>query len=756
MVVVSSQSPRELIAETVRRVLMPREPETVDQWADKERRLADGAEAGRWSTDRVPYWRYPMRVLGNPLVTQVVISAASQTAKTSMIECFVGWAIKHDPAPMMWMWPTEDGAGIYNKRKFTPTVKASPRWAERLRTGTKADTETLTVDFADGAVLLFRGTNSQSKARGLACKYRLADEVDSIEFDIERLEDLDQRGNAYPGGKMILSGVPGNEDEGLDAALKACGDGLHLYHVPCPHCGTYQRLLFEHLRWDGGAAKENADRAAATVRYVCPHCAAEIREWHKEWMVSWGVWVPRGARIGWGGEGPTPSSQPSTADFRQTMPHPPAGMAGLTLLPGMRLDGGTVRPETPAASMGFGYLSALNSLLLEWGKIAGNWCRSGAGEEGGLVRKTFVNGVLSEPWVERGERVEIADCLALCKKVERSDAGLERLSRRDGAYLLGEIPRPPEWLADHPVLVLTGGVDVQHKTAIWTVRGWSQHLRHAWLIDFGTIPCPIEDKARSRIELEKLIMRRFGGGETAVRVSRWAIDSGEGLRTGEIYELARAFPGRVLASKGSSGGEKVPWATQCETIDKFGDPPKPIIGGVKLLKINTHYFKSDFFGMLREAGDGADRNGGDRHEGGRGGRRWFWPDPETGSDGRKIADRLEEYFRQITAEHLVVTNQPQVRRGARPVRAWRKRPGRSANHWLDAEVMAWAAAEHAFKTLSNEDVDRLKRAAAAKQKPPADDQTPETDHARGGGVGGGVRGGVGPGIRRLGRLGGGR
>lgn len=716
-----AQAPRELIAATVRRLLMPLERETVDQWADRERHLADGAEKGRWKTDRVPYWRYPMRVLGDPRVGTVVIGAASQTAKTSMIECFVGWACKHDPAPVMWMWPTEDGAAIYNKLKFTPAVKASPEWAKRLKTGTKTDTETLMVSFDDGAVVLFRGTNSVAKARGLACKHRIADEIDALEFDQERLLDLDQRGNAYPGGKMILSSIPGDENDGIDAKLKACGDGLHTWHVPCPHCGQYQRLLFEHLKWDGGASKANAEQARKTVRYVCPHCAAEIQEWEKEWMVSWGVWVPTGATV----EGePTPG-------FREKMPEP--GTAGLVCLPGLSITGGAVSKECPAGSMGFGYLSALNSLLLDWGKIAEEWCKQGAGEESGAVRKTFVNGVLAEPWVERGERVEVEDCLALCRRVETRDPGLEALSRRDGAYLLGEIPRPPEWLAEHPILVLTGGVDIQHEWAIWTVRGWSQHLAHSWLIDFGRVPCPIKNKAQSRLELEKLILRKFGQGEQAVRVSRWAIDSGEGLRTGEIYELARAFPGRVLASKGSSGGEKVPWPSQIKTIDKFGDPPKEIPGGVKLLTINTHHFKSELMGVLRQDPESTR------------GIKWFWPCADHGGE------RLVEYFRQITAEHLVVTNQPQVRRGARPVRAWRKRPGRSANHWLDAEVMAWAAADHAFKTLKNEDVERLKRVAAQQQKPDAGEAS--TD--RSAGADRGVSGRAG-GIRQVGRMGVGR
>ena len=65
--------------------------------------------------------------------------------------------------------------------------------------------------------------------------------------------------------------------------------------------------------------------------------------------------------------------------------------------------------------------------------------------------------------------------------------------------------------------------------------------------------------------------------------------------------------------------------------------------------------------------------------------------------------------------------------------------------------MAWAAADHAFKTLTNEDVERLKRAAAQQQKP----DTGEASTDRIDGADRGVSGRAG-GIRQVGRMGVGR
>lgn len=681
-----------LIAEVARRVLMPREAETVDAFADRTRFLADGAEAGRWRTDRTPYWRYPMRIMGHRRVSRVSIGAASQTGKTTSVENAVAYWFKNDPANVMWMWPTEEGSGFYNKTKFTPAVEASPEWAAMLRTQTADDKQGLMVQFV-GGLLLFRGSNAQAKSRGVACKYRLADEIDAEEFERERLHDLEQRGAAYPGGKTVLTSIPGDENDGIDLELKsaAAGGALHRYHVPCPHCATYQVLTFEHLRWEGGARPENKDHARATACYACPHCGSAIREHDKPWMLGWGVWVPNSATI----EG---EAEPGWIDRR-----PRDGESGLKPLPGVRVEyaAGGVEPERPAPHMGFGHLSALYSPWVEWGQIAYDWCQSG-----GQVAKTFVNGVLAEAWSPKGEGVDVEDCLKLCLPVEvkgGGDAGLARLNRRLGAYRLGEIPEPPADAPEDRILVLTGGIDLQRDCAYWVVRGWSQKLVRSWLLGIGKIKCPMKNPGESAAELERLVLMKFGSGASAVRASRWAIDSGDGLRTGEVYSFARQWPGRVLACKGASG--PVAYVTEVSTIDKYGDPPKRIPGGVQLLKVNTHHFKGQMLGRLRQVP--GDVNVGYS--------RWFWPDGEQDAHGNPVGELIREYFAHVTAEHYVVTNQPQVNRGARPVRAWRKRPGRSANHWLDADGYACAAAAHAFANLTNEQYAGLVKKAMGPQ-----------------------------------------
>ena len=56
------------------------------------------------------------------------------------------------------------------------------------------------------------------------------------------------------------------------------------YHVPCPHCGEKQRLVFENLKWD--------DDKPETAMYCCIHCGSFIEERYKIQMFAAGEWVP--------------------------------------------------------------------------------------------------------------------------------------------------------------------------------------------------------------------------------------------------------------------------------------------------------------------------------------------------------------------------------------------------------------------------------------------------------------------------------
>jgi phage terminase large subunit GpA-like protein len=119
------------------------------------------------------------------------------------------------------------------------------------------------------------------------------------------------------------------------------------FWVPCPHCGTEQKLEFggkdtKHgIKWDGGDP--------STAHYVCIACQCVIEEHDKLRMLKNGRWIAE-----------NPSSK----------------------TPGFRL-------------------SALYSPFFTWARLVERWIRD---HKDPLKLRAFVNTMLCEVWDEAGEQ----------------------------------------------------------------------------------------------------------------------------------------------------------------------------------------------------------------------------------------------------------------------------------------------------------------------------------------------------------------
>ena len=696
-----NRSERE-VAAVFSRMIRPRERMLPDEWADRFRVLpGDGnKEAGPFRTDRTPYTRGPLRDFADPEVDEITLCFASQTGKTAAVESMLGWAVDYDPAPVMYMWPNEDVAARFNTKRFTPCVRESPRLRSLLSSTAAKDTKTLEVNF-QGCTVYFVGSGSDAQSRGISIKHIFGDDLEAAEFQQDKIEDLRQRRNAWPGGKFVKISIPGMAMQGIDRELRM--SRVHRYWVPCPHCVQYQPLRWSQVKWDGGASVRNADRARATAFYCCEHCGAAVHDHHKVWMIERGVWVADGQRVE-GGQGLGTRDKGLVPDPLSLIP---SHVRGISLLPGYAVVG---VPEVKSRrSVGY-TLSALYSPWVTFGELAHGWCR-----QGGMPEQKWINGNLAEAWQPAGDKVDADAVMRLCLRVpdrEKEGVAAEKLARSLGAYRLGEIPPG--------VLVITGAIDLQRDRAYAEIVGWGEHCREAWLLWFATVKCPHEDPAASFKALEQLVGLRLPMddpyGPTSLGASRWVIDSGDGVRTKDVYTFARMHPGRVLACKGLSGDMPLP--ARKVALDKFPDGT-PMPGGLTLFQVNTWKYKGHMLGKLKqrpvevaqESAVSAELAGADVDD--QIGGRWWWPDTEKDVLGRPVREGLAEYFEQVTAEHLVVRNPQMVAKGRPAEYAWALRPGRTANHFGDCRVYNTAIAEHDFGGITRSAMEALMRRASA-------------------------------------------
>lgn len=273
-----------------------------------------------------------------------------------------------------------------------------------------------------------------------------------------------------------------------------------------------------------------------------------------------------------------------------------------------------------------------------WGQIAEEFVAANKG--GSEKLRVFVNTVLGETWKESGDA-----------------PSWEKIYNRREDYLIDSVPAGP--------IVLTCGVDVQKDRWVYEVVGWGAD-KQSWSIDAGVIFCDTLAGTTNEDEwakLNELLNRTYQtAAGTRMAIHTMAVDSG--FNTQQTYSWTRKHPpSRVMAVKGMSTTVRLPVGTPTPVdVTSHG---KVIKRGARVWPVGSDMLKAELYGWLRleQAEDGS------------------FPDGYCHFPGYD-----EEYFKQLTAEHLVSSVD---RRGFKQYE-WQQIGGRE-NHFLDARNYARAA-----------------------------------------------------------------
>jgi phage terminase large subunit GpA-like protein len=296
-------------------------------------------------------------------------------------------------------------------------------------------------------------------------------------------------------------------------------------------------------------------------------------------------------------------------------------------------------PSAPASHRSYHVWSALSySPNASWGQIASEFLEAKRG--GPEKLKTFVNTTLGETWKERGEAPE-----------------WERLWQRREDYRIGSVP--------DGVIALTLGGDVQKDRIMYEIVGWDASKR-SWSIQYGALygdtSITAEDHTLEKPSpwrlLDELLARDFDG----FSILTAAVDSG--YNTQVVYSWARKYPrSRVMACKGMSGARSLVGSPSDVEVNTAG---RKIKRGCKLWPIGVDIAKAELYGWLQL-----------QHT-----------DGEPPAGYCRFPEYDDEFFKQLTAEHLVTSFN---RKTHRQKAEWHVIPGRQ-NHILDARILARAAA----------------------------------------------------------------
>ena len=265
----------------------PPESLTVDEWADKHRRLSpeSSAEAGPWRTKRTPYLEEPMKAFTGPKVHKIVMVAASQVGKSELELNIIGYIIDQDPGSILYVHPTIDDARKFSRLRVAPMIRDSkPLKAKVHDVKAKDSGNTILQKSFPGGMLTLTGSNSASALASTPARYIIGDERDrwavsaGTEGDPWALAEARQA--TFYNAKAVEVSTPTIKGNSNIETSFFQGTQERWCHR-CPECGEYHEIVFDDIKFEPEATRIRGKKTwklKGGVSWACPGCGCLIPE----------------------------------------------------------------------------------------------------------------------------------------------------------------------------------------------------------------------------------------------------------------------------------------------------------------------------------------------------------------------------------------------------------------------------------------------------------------------------------------------
>ncbi len=263
----------------------------VVAWAEQNFRIKKGPEPGRLRINRAPYMREILECFASRVVRQLTLKTSAQVGKTTMILVGYAWIVRFDNADTLWVMAGQDTAEELMRDKVQPAIQDIADLAAKF-TGVDDDVTQKSLRFIDGT--LFMGwAKSAASLASRSCKRVFFDETGkyptfaSKEASPVRLGM--QRAKNFWDRLVVLASTPTTK-HGIISEQFELSDQRY-YHVPCPHCGVKQKLIWDQLKFGEDHDPDRIEREG-DAWYECIACAGKIKEQHRYKMLMGGEWIP--------------------------------------------------------------------------------------------------------------------------------------------------------------------------------------------------------------------------------------------------------------------------------------------------------------------------------------------------------------------------------------------------------------------------------------------------------------------------------
>lgn len=282
-------------------------PEEIrpSQWAASNRVLTrrQSSRPGPWKNENAPVLVGIMDLCVRPQIRELWIKKAAQIGVSEAIRNVIGHGAEREPDPMLLVLPDEKAGRKIVGKRIIPLFEDTPCLASLL-TGRKRDAKLTSILLVNGFELQLAWSGSASSLASDPIRRCVLDEVDKyVQFSGREASPVDLarvRTRTYEerGLSLIVAlSTPTTRAGLIHAGWEACSIKLW-YYVPCPHCGTFQRLVFDRLRWEPFKELPKESDRAERIRtrhaawYLCAQksCEKRIVEKDRRAMLMAGYW----------------------------------------------------------------------------------------------------------------------------------------------------------------------------------------------------------------------------------------------------------------------------------------------------------------------------------------------------------------------------------------------------------------------------------------------------------------------------------
>ena len=267
---------------------------SVAELAAAKRVIADESGSrypGPWRNERAPHMVEVMNALGSddPCEDVVVVSSA-QVAKTETAINMILHIVDQDPGPTIIVLPSHDEAGKFVNTKLQPAIDATPAMRSRVleMTGRHERGSTAAFKRFRGGFAQITFAGSSKGLQMLSARYTIGDEVSEWPAEAgsrgDPVTQLKKRTETFERDrKRLWTSTPSVVGACRITIMYGESDQRRRY-VPCPHCGAYQVLHFDALRWESDVWPHRA-------WFECLAQGCVIEHEDKAEMMAAGVWI---------------------------------------------------------------------------------------------------------------------------------------------------------------------------------------------------------------------------------------------------------------------------------------------------------------------------------------------------------------------------------------------------------------------------------------------------------------------------------